>query len=353
MTQPMLEDTREVVEGSEEEWKLFFPILYAIRQHLSGPMKRYVPKRDQDEVVQEVALAAIINWRVDREFLERVGVNCWSVGAVKRAAGNIAKKRRRDDLRSTDYEYHHRGVRPEGLHPERDLEIRERQAAIERAFGGLAGRLREVAKLRFIQGMSYDEIRDTLNLSPATVKAYVHDARVHLEKALAAWDDRQARARGPIARAFSRHVWTFGIGGDARLRRRLRLGLAEGAGAGSGSGALADTPEARQELARTQARFREKLRVVRGPGGDGGKPYDFDSFEALSADWERFLRARGFDVVPEALQASVLVRACAHRAPPGASRPRWRRAIDAVAVQGTMCLWWWQNALLGPLDPEE
>ncbi len=71
-----------------------------------------------------------------------------------------------------------------GPGPEQQLLAREREAALRRALALLGAEHREVLILREFEGLSYQEIADTLSLSLGTVKSRVARARLALRDLL-------------------------------------------------------------------------------------------------------------------------------------------------------------------------
>jgi RNA polymerase sigma-70 factor (ECF subfamily) len=69
--------------------------------------------------------------------------------------------------------------------PEEFVEHRELGSLIEQAIGELRPEYRSVVLLRHVEGYSYDEIADILDLPLGTVKTYLHRARSELKEALA------------------------------------------------------------------------------------------------------------------------------------------------------------------------
>lgn len=68
--------------------------------------------------------------------------------------------------------------------PDAFVENRELGAEIEAAIGRLRPEYRTVILLRHVEGYSYDEIADTLELPLGTVKTYIHRARNELKDSL-------------------------------------------------------------------------------------------------------------------------------------------------------------------------
>lgn len=72
-----------------------------------------------------------------------------------------------------------------GLDPQRVLGRRELVQKIEDALGALSPAHRECILLREVQGLSYQEMADTLGISIGTVMSRLHHARKNMQKALA------------------------------------------------------------------------------------------------------------------------------------------------------------------------
>ena len=69
--------------------------------------------------------------------------------------------------------------------PLEELESRETGAAIEQAIGRLRPEYRTCILLRHVEGRSYEEIADVMDLPLGTVKTYSHRARLELREYLA------------------------------------------------------------------------------------------------------------------------------------------------------------------------
>ena len=69
--------------------------------------------------------------------------------------------------------------------PLEELESRETGAAIEQAIGRLRPEYRTCILLRHVEGRSYEEIADVMDLPLGTVKTYIHRARLELREYLA------------------------------------------------------------------------------------------------------------------------------------------------------------------------
>ncbi len=76
-------------------------------------------------------------------------------------------------------------VESTGEAPDRYVEQRELGSQIEQAIGELRPAYRTVVLLRHIEGYSYEEIADIMDLPLGTVKTYLHRARAELKGLLA------------------------------------------------------------------------------------------------------------------------------------------------------------------------
>jgi RNA polymerase sigma-70 factor (ECF subfamily) len=85
-----------------------------------------------------------------------------------------------DDIEATALQVGDRGETPLA-----ELEARELGGAIERAIGRLRPEYRSCIMLRHVEGLSYEEIAQLLDLPLGTVKTYIHRARHELRDMLA------------------------------------------------------------------------------------------------------------------------------------------------------------------------
>jgi RNA polymerase sigma-70 factor (ECF subfamily) len=73
-------------------------------------------------------------------------------------------------------------LRASGLNPEQETLAREREAALRKALQSLSRNFREVLVLRDVEGMSYEEIAVTLDISMGTVKSRLSRGRIELRR---------------------------------------------------------------------------------------------------------------------------------------------------------------------------
>jgi RNA polymerase sigma-70 factor (ECF subfamily) len=76
-------------------------------------------------------------------------------------------------------------ARSRGESPLEELEAREMGSAIEQAIGRLRPEYRTAILLRHVEGRSYEEIAEVMDLPLGTVKTFIHRARLELRDYLA------------------------------------------------------------------------------------------------------------------------------------------------------------------------
>ena len=144
------------------------------------------------DLTQETFLQAfrhLANFRGDadlRTWLYRIAVN------QARNRWRWWKRRRRDRTVSLDAPVSEEIDAPlsaglagdEGLDPERQALMREREQALHAALKSLSRPYREVIVLRDIEGLSYEEVAATLDLNVGTVKSRLNRGRTELRRRL-------------------------------------------------------------------------------------------------------------------------------------------------------------------------
>lgn len=140
---------------------------------------------DAEDVTQEVFLRA---FRALPGFREKSSVSTWLHRIAINAASDFMKK----DIRNTQLDERLDGGRLEMLvqalrnngNPEVTYLNRELNEAIQRALMELPVKLRTVFILRVIEGYSYKEISDILEISIGTVESRLFRAREALKEIL-------------------------------------------------------------------------------------------------------------------------------------------------------------------------
>ncbi|NIP85193.1 MAG: sigma-70 family RNA polymerase sigma factor [Planctomycetales bacterium] len=119
-----------------------------------------------------------------REFTEGRPLRPWLYRIAKNQAIDLLRRTRRHRLLSLDQP----GGEPQGTHPlaqaiagatpeaARLLEQRERDACLREATARLPGKLREIIKLVYFEGLKYREAAEALSLPLGTLKSRMHRA---------------------------------------------------------------------------------------------------------------------------------------------------------------------------------
>mgnify|MGYP001614569378 CR=1 FL=1 len=177
----------ELRAGSEEA----FSYLLTVYQHpVFNLISRIVNgDRDAPDVLQEVFIKV---FRGIRHFHGECSLKTW----IYRIAVHEASNHRRGWLRRRWHEafsLEDDGVFPEAIlarAPERPvtpyeaLEVSERQETVQRALASLTQPYRAVVVLREIEGLSYEEIAQVLEVSEGTVKSRLMRGRELLKRKL-------------------------------------------------------------------------------------------------------------------------------------------------------------------------
>jgi RNA polymerase sigma-70 factor (ECF subfamily) len=144
---------------------------------------------DADDVVQEASLRAL------RYFGTFTGGNAraWFLRIVRNACIDWRGRRGRAAIDPFD-EQEHSGEWP-ARNPETSLLAADVAQSITRAMNQLPDRLRQVLILRELQGLSYRELADVINVPPGTVMSRLSRARQAFRAAL----DAQGQTRMPRA----------------------------------------------------------------------------------------------------------------------------------------------------------
>lgn len=155
-----------------------------VRAHCERVFRRVVAitrnEHDAHDVSQEIWLTV---WRSLKEYRGDAKFSTWLYAIATRRAIDHLRKNRRWFSRFlpflTDGENSTATVEPASPAPgPRDqLETGERDARFERAIAALPPKLRAVLAMREIEGLSYEEIAETLHCRPGTVMSRLFNAR--------------------------------------------------------------------------------------------------------------------------------------------------------------------------------
>lgn len=136
---------------------------------------------DATEATQEALISA---WRSLEAFEGRSSLRTWLLRLVHRRAADLQRRRRPtpidDDLLSTM-------ARPARDNPLQSVLDAELLAALQAALDELPWHQRAAWLLREVEGMSYDEIAETLAIPVGSVRGHLHRGRKTLTLRMERW----------------------------------------------------------------------------------------------------------------------------------------------------------------------
>lgn len=142
---------------------------------------------DAAELAQEAFLNA---WRALPSFKGDSSFSTWLYRLASNACIDHLRKRKRrsqvEDARSLEDEERPWEPADHQADPALQLERQEARRAVEEGLQSLSDPHRQVLVLRELQGLSYQEIGQALDLDPGTVKSRIARARLALKKILTA-----------------------------------------------------------------------------------------------------------------------------------------------------------------------
>ena len=155
-----------------------------VRAHHERVFRRVVAlvrnEHDASDVSQEVWLSV---WRNLKEYRGEAKFSTWLYAvATRRAIDHLRRRRRWFDrflpfLSDGEAPAAAEPTTAAPTNPRRELETAERAARFERALAALPPKHRSVLALREVEGLSYEEIAQTLNCRPGTVMSRLFHAR--------------------------------------------------------------------------------------------------------------------------------------------------------------------------------
>ena len=146
------------------------------------PEDNYVYEEAED-VTQEVLVKL---WQ-HAEELDPGRLNAWVMRVTRNAVIDASRRRRTKSavfVQGTDVETVADATASRDPDAERTVQSRELRNALEQALAAIDEPYRSIIVMREIQGMTYDEIAQTLEMPLGTVKVYLHRGRRMLRGAL-------------------------------------------------------------------------------------------------------------------------------------------------------------------------
>ena len=153
----------------------------------SGPLLRYLERMVRDaataeELVQEAFFRV---HRARERYVPEARFSTWLYRiATNLALNELRRPRRRDPHQSSDADYAPE-LRAEGATTDAVVHARRLGAQVERELGELPERQRAALCLVAVEGLSYAEVAESLDVSEKAVKSLVHRARSTLAQRFA------------------------------------------------------------------------------------------------------------------------------------------------------------------------
>lgn len=162
-------------------------------------------REDAEDVTQEVFIKLWQHWsKIDHSKL-----SAWLMRVAHNAVIDKVRKQKTGDSQVDDFaEVEEQGQR---LDPGLELDQEAFKAELQTAIKGLDEPFRSIVIMRDIQGLSYAEIQETLEISDSQVKVYLHRGRRKLRE-------------NPALRA----LFTAWTGSELQTRERSRGAAAGG-----------------------------------------------------------------------------------------------------------------------------
>jgi RNA polymerase sigma-70 factor (ECF subfamily) len=128
-------------------------------------------REDAEDVTQEVFIKLWQHWRK----IDHSKLSAWLMRVAHNAVIDKVRKQKNGDDKVDDYaEVEQQGQRHD---PGQELDQESFKAELLAAIKGLDEPFRSIVIMRDIQGLSYTEIQETLEISGSQVKVYLHRGR--------------------------------------------------------------------------------------------------------------------------------------------------------------------------------
>ncbi len=138
---------------------------------------------DADDVLQETFLQA---FRKLSSFREDSSFYTWVYRIAINAAINLRRRQKRMLTLSDESQFSDRMVTDPELGPEKRLEHSDEVRELQDGLNQLSDEHRNILVLREIEGMSYEDISELLDMPIGTVRSRLHRARLQLRDCLLA-----------------------------------------------------------------------------------------------------------------------------------------------------------------------
>ena len=184
-----VEDDRLIERSRGGDLSAFDQLVAAHYPGIVAVARRLLPSPDDAaDVAQEVFIAA---WRQLRQFRRRSSFRTWLHAITLRQCAMSARAARRRPA-SLDAPDTPEPPHPESPAAEREVERREREAALHTAIQTLPRAQREAVVLHYFGGLTCPETAAAMGVSPGAVMTHLFRARKSLRTALSWLADEEA-----------------------------------------------------------------------------------------------------------------------------------------------------------------
>jgi RNA polymerase sigma-70 factor, ECF subfamily len=183
-------DDREVIQAVLHGDSERFGILVVRYQDrlFNGLARMLGSAADADDVLQESFLQA---FRKLSSFRESSSFYTWIYRIAINAAINLRRRERRSVNLSDNAQFHDQLVTDPDSGPARRMEQSEEVRELQEALNQLSDEHRNILVLREIEGMSYEDISQILDMPIGTVRSRLHRARLQLRDSLIARQEQR------------------------------------------------------------------------------------------------------------------------------------------------------------------
>ncbi len=183
-------DDRQVIQAVLKGDSERFGILVVRYQDrlFNGVSRMLGSAADADDVLQESFLQA---FRKLSTFRESSSFYTWVYRIAINAAINLRRRERRSVNLSENAQFHDQLISDADSGPDRRLEKSEEVRELQDALNQLSDEHRNILVLREIEGMSYEDISQILDMPIGTVRSRLHRARLQLRDSLIARQEQR------------------------------------------------------------------------------------------------------------------------------------------------------------------
>jgi RNA polymerase sigma-70 factor (ECF subfamily) len=178
MDQPQptdLELIERCLNRDESAWE---EIILRYKRKVFGIAYKFTGRFEEaEDLTQEVffkVYKALQSYKKEQDF------SWWLVSISRNACIDYYRSTKREKKVLSSDLNELKNYKAHGLSPQGNMEANERSKALRESLGELPDDLRRVLILRDLQGLSYKEIADQLNLAEGTVKSRIHRGRAEL-----------------------------------------------------------------------------------------------------------------------------------------------------------------------------